>query len=237
MNNIKISYSRNNNSDSSAPINGFWTDRRLRNEKNDVIVGERLFPLTPSKSKYLAVGLSRDNGFRPCVMLGGCRGEYLLFTEKAWQELLENQQSITNLFYGGNEYIAADVVNTSQHTVSYETFKDIQIVKISDKGGRYIYLGQETLCRLFDSKPLIHHLISTFKKCDFPKYLSLIMEEMKQLYGNLKDNILKKISNIHCDNSCILIELITLYPDLTEFQIQPPSYFHIENEASKGSYY
>lgn len=195
------------------------------NIKNDIVVGERRYYLTPSKSKYVSVGLCRDFGFKPCIIIGGCRGEQIMFDEKQWQEMCDNSQTILNLFYGSNDYNPVEAVHTSSHIIAYETFKDIQIVKVSNRLGNYIYLGQETTGKLFEVKSLILHTIATLKKFDFAKYLSLMLEEVKQSYGTIKENILKKISSSHCDNTCILFELVTQYPDISEFQLQAPNYY------------
>lgn len=180
-----------------------------------VVIGERRFPLNKSRSKYISVGLSRDDDFEPCIILCGNKGDSIRFNEQEWLDFLNYQGVITNYLYSND---AAGDIHCGKIFLSFEQISFARVVKIW-KNGSYVYLGYETVCKLWELLPLVKYRIGILKQQQFMTYFSVLKRGLEYQGGNLFVNasrILHVGDICPTENVCLALELMHLYPDTFE---------------------
>jgi hypothetical protein len=186
--------------------------------KKTVTIGERRFPLNKSRSKFVSVGLVNTCEYSPCIQLSGIKGECLIFSESEWDELLEYQGVITNYLYTNEK---AQNINGWSFSIHFEFISSARVVKLF-KDDTYIYLGYETICKLWELLPLIKYTIKLFKNQQFMTYFRVIKISLKNRPNQVETatDILQATEGFPTENPSLVWELLTLYPDVFEQECQ-----------------
>lgn len=184
--------------------------------RNDtVIIGERKYNLNKSKSKFVSVGLAYNFGFTPSIQLSGNKNNQIVFDESEWNHLLSYQGIITSYLYSNDK---TEAINAGKFSLQFEQFSNIRVIKIL-KDNRYIYLGYETVCKLWELLPLVKYRIEMLKRQQFANYFKILQKGLQNQVGNVfvnALNILRPQENPNSENVSIVMELIHMYPEVFE---------------------
>lgn len=181
-------------------------------KKNAVILGERRYPLNKCKSKYVSVGLAKDCEYKPMIALRGSKGECIKFDEIEWEDFLSHQGVITNYLYSNDK---VDTVHSWTFSIFFEQVSYNRIIRIW-KDDANIYLGYETICKLWEVLPLLRYLQNMLNKQQFPIYFKLLRNGLKNQEGNLfsaASNILCATQSCPSENPYLAMEFMTMHPD------------------------
>lgn len=185
------------------------------NKKEFVVLGERLFSLNKSKSKNVSVGLAYEYGYAPCIKLSGNRGDIIIFDENEWNHFLSYQGVITNYLYSNHK---EESVNTSKFCIDFQQISYARIIKIS-KNNSAVYLGYESVCKLWELLPLIRYRIDFVKRQQFSNYFRVLQKGLENQSGNVFTNTLNALrpqDNPNSENLSTVMEFIYMYPDVFE---------------------
>lgn len=199
-------------SDHTLEMYNFDSQRR---KSEIVVIGERAFPLNKSRCKYVSVGMTPEYNYDPCIRIMGNKGDLIMFSEYDWMDFLTYQGVITNYLYTND---AADPIQFGNFKISFEQISSSRIIKIW-KNEAYVYLGYETVCKLWELLPLIKYRIEMLKKLQFVNYFNLFKKSVQYQCGNIFVNasrILDSGENCPTENVCLVLEFMNLYPDAFE---------------------
>lgn len=195
-----------------------WLDyKQIKKPLDPVIVNEKRFHLNKSKSKFVAVGLSYDFCFKPCITFSGNKTRPVLFNEFEWRDLLQYQGLLTNYFY--SREVFAPII-TSTFTLNFETYNDVKYIKLEGKNDSYICFGIESITQLWLLLPLIDYKLNMLKKQDFQTYFNTKVTIAHSRDGDIYQQILNDIApstNQGSDNIATIMELVYQHPDLPDF--------------------
>lgn len=180
-----------------------------------VVIGERRFNLNKSRSKFISIGVARDFDYKPCVKLAGNKSDGILLTEQEWCEILNNQKIITNYLYSND---ATDTIYIAGISISFEQISSARVVRIS-KNNLYVYLGYESVCKLWELLPLVRCRLDMVKKLQFNTFYQMLRKGLKTQNGNVfvnATNILTTHDDSPTENASLALELMYLYPDIFE---------------------
>lgn len=184
----------------------------LKSDSGVVLIGERSFPLNKSKSKSISISLSRDYGYMPCVKLSGNKGVAIIFNEDEWTKFMSYQGIITNYLYS-NETI--EPIQTDKFSIYFEQLSFSRVVRIW-KNQTYIYLGYESICKLWDLEKIIQFRIDILKKQQFLNYYKVLQSGLSGS-GDIITHASKIIyDSFPTENVCLVLELLHLYPKVFE---------------------
>lgn len=181
--------------------------------KNDlVVIGERRYQLNKSRSKFVATGLSCDFSYTPCIKLTGNKMDTIMFDEDEWNQFLTYQGIITSYLYSNDK---ADAINAGSFCVQFEKISYSRVIKVI-KNNSYIYLGYESICKLWELLPLVKYRIEMLKKQQFSSYFKVVQKGLQRQDGDVFENamnLLQPRENCNSENVCMLMKLIHVYPD------------------------
>lgn len=179
-----------------------------------IVLNEKKYDLNPSSSKYVSVGI--DENFDPCVKIGGLKKAYsVLFSELEWKNLLKQQGVITNGLYPNS---SDNPVITETFIIKFENINDKRIINIG-KGSEMIYLGYESVYKLWELVPLINYRIDMLKRLDFQGYFSVIRGSAHKFTGDVPQNVMNFVQyeiNPNSENVSIILEMCINYPNMVE---------------------
>lgn len=188
-----------------------------QNKSDLVVIGERKYQLNKSKSKFVSTGLSYDYWYAPCIKLTGNRLDTIIFEESEWNDFLRYQGIITNYLYTNDK---AEQIDAENFTIQFEKISYSRVIKIV-KNNSYIYLGYESICKLWEALPLIKYRIEMLKRQQFASYFKIVQNGLQRQSGDVFENamnLLKPLENCNNDNVCMLMELIYIYPEIFEVE-------------------
>lgn len=139
----------------------------------------------------------------------------IIFNEMEWNTFLNYEGIMTNYLYSTDSYEAIQCENFS---IYFEYISSVRIVKIC-KDSSYIYMGYETVSKLFELVSLVKHFIEMLKKQHFLNYLIILQKGLQYQNGNLFQNAINLLySGDTCpsENSALAIELMEIHPDIFE---------------------
>lgn len=181
-------------------------------------VNSKVFTLNKSKSKFVNIALANELGFQPCIQIEGVKNDCVSFSETEWAEFLKYSGIITNYFYSSQ---VPAIINGTTFTVSFEKFKDIKVIRIEDRRGNYVYLGEESICQLLMLLPLIEYRVEILKKQQFQSYFNAQLMGVKNNSGDICQQLLNSIfpsvtshNDVNSENISTLMEVIYLWPEL-----------------------
>ncbi|XP_050516050.1 uncharacterized protein LOC126890924 [Diabrotica virgifera virgifera] len=181
--------------------------------KKDVIIAERSFQLNRSKCKFVSIGLKYGAECIPVITLCGNQGQRVIFTEEDWKDLLYYQGVITNYLYTVGDSVSIDRKN---YSVEFEKVQEAKVIKISQTNC-YIYLGYESICKLWEVLPLIQHHINHLKQGSFDEYLKSLYQRLRNNTGNFYENVLRSVdasTHIRFEDLSNILELVYVYPEV-----------------------
>lgn len=180
-------------------------------KKTPVVLGERRFSLNKSRSKFVSVGVTADCGYKPGVILSGSKGEFLTFSEQEWEDFLSYQGIITNYVYSHEK---SETVHSWSFSIYFEQIANVKVVKI-EKDDSYIYLGYETICKLWEVLPIVKYLQNLLNKQDFSTYVKLVCYGLRNRDDNLfqaVEDIVGATESYPTENPLLILEFLKMYP-------------------------
>lgn len=190
----------------------------LQNSRNKgvaAVLGERRFPLNNSRSKFISVSINSEYGYEPCIQLMGNKGDVIMFRERDWLDFLDYQGVITNYLYANDD---TSTIFCENFTLSFEQILSCRVIKIS-RNKLYVYLGYETICKLWELLPVIKYRIEMCKKLQFTNYFNVLKKGLEYQPGNIFVNaskILNTRDSCPTENVCLVLELMYVYPEVFE---------------------
>lgn len=181
-------------------------------KKQFVVLGERCYPLNKSKTKFVSVGLVSQCGYKPGVILSGCKGESLVFDDEEWKDFLSYQGVITNYLYS---YEKTETVNSWTFSIHFEQISHIRVVKI-EKENSQIYLGYETICKLWEVLPLVKYNQNLLNKQDFSTYFKFLRYGLQHREDNLFQAVQDMMSVTEpcpTENPLLVLEFLNIHPE------------------------
>lgn len=184
------------------------------------LINGKLYYINNSRTKFVNVGLSFD--FDPCIEFGNnCSGgTSIQLNEDDWNCLLQHQGTITSYFFSSGYF---DIpIRFNNITIFFDKIDDYNVVKIKNDDGRYIYLGGESACKLWDLIPVIEYRLDMLKGADFHKYFNGIKKSVIMQQGDLLGNVMNVIlpkQNLYNENVSTILELYTIYPNILEYKL------------------
>lgn len=179
------------------------------------ILNESKFPLNKSKSKHVSVGLSSSFDYKPSIQLLGNKNDYIVFNDYEWNVFLSYQGIITNYFYSNNKI---DVIDAGQFSIFFETYSGVKVVKLV-KNKVAVYLGYESICKLWELLPLVKYIADKRRRQQFATYFNVLKCGLRSQAGDKLVNALKTIQpldNPNSENISTVLELIYLHPNIFE---------------------
>lgn len=186
---------------------------QIKNEA--VIIGERRYHLNKSKCKFVSVGIGRDYGYEPCISIMGTKKDVITFNEEEWEALLQYQGVITNYLYSN---VLTEPISKDQFSIFFEKISSTKVIKVW-KNNSSVYLGYETVCKLWELLPLIKYRVGVLKIQQFATYYKVLQEGLQSQKGNVfvnASNVLKCTENCPTENVCLVQEIMYMYPDIFE---------------------
>jgi hypothetical protein len=186
--------------------------------KNTSFIQQWFHPLNKSTNKYICIGLSVED-FSSLIKLSGNVGYSIILTEDEWREILVYQGVITNNLYLSASNLEPLMLGSIK--LYFEKIHDKNVLKIQ-KNGYYIYLGEETVCNLWQLIPLIEKRLTLLKNQQFKQYFSIF----KNNYANDRSDIINKIFEVltaqenASENVCTIMELLISHPTILEDKIR-----------------
>lgn len=188
----------------------------LVSQTNDIVfLGERRYYLNKSKCKFVSIGLSYVNDYIPHIKLSGYKRGEIFFKWSEWSHFLSYQGIITNYLYSHDK---PESINTEDFSIDFEQFSNIRVIKITKSDG-FLYLGYETICKLWELLPLIKYRADMLTRQQFGNYFRVLQRGLRNQGGNVfvnADNILKPEENPNSENLSLVMEFMNLYPDMFE---------------------
>lgn len=182
-------------------------------QKQQVIVlGERHYPLNKSKTKFVSVGIVAECGYKPGVILSGVKGEMLIFDADEWEDFLSYQGVITNYVYSHEK---TETVHGWTFSIHFEQISHARVVKI-EKGASQIYLGYETICKLWEVLSLVKYNQNLFSKQDFATYFKFLCYGLKHRGDNLfqaVEDMMSVTEPCPTENPLLVLEYANIYPE------------------------
>lgn len=197
------------------------------NNDNCVINGKTYF-LNNSCSKYINIGLNVD--FSTCIELGTrASSGSIVLSEDAWNNLQQHRSIITGYFFSTGYF---DVpLRFNNFTLYFEKIDDINVIKIKHDNNHYIYLGCESVQKLWDLIPLIEYRLDMLNKQQFDKYFDTLKNNVCNQQGDLLTNVFNIISphqNPNKENISTILELLLIYPQILEYKLKFQGKNHYE---------
>lgn len=180
--------------------------------KNEVVIGERRYSLNKSNSKYVSIGLLYDYNFAPCIKLMSSKNDGIIFSEDEWKDFLSYQGIMTNYLYSNG---STDPIHAGNFTIHFEQISSARVLKIT-KAASYIFLGYESVCKLWELLPLLKFRTSMLKQQQFISYLKVLQKGLQGQAGNIfviASNILKANETSPTENVCLTLEFMSVFPD------------------------
>lgn len=180
--------------------------------KELVVIGERSYSLNKSKTKHVSVGLAHMYEYAPCIKLMGNKCDGIFFNQEEWKDFLSNQGIITNYLYSNDR---TDPIVTNNFTISFEQISSARVIKIR-KGDSYVFLGYESVCKLWELLPLLKFRIELLKQQQFVNYFNALRKGLQSQSENIfvnASNILHANEACPTENVCLALELMSVYPD------------------------
>ena len=194
---------------------------RQSNSENSIVNG-KLYYLNNSRTKYVNIGLNVDCDFTPCIELGSkdsCGS--IVLTEDDYKCLVQHQGTITSYFYCTGYF---DVpIRLKNATLYFDQIDDYNVVKIKNDNQRLIYLGSESVCKLFELVPVIDYRLGMLLVQQFEKYFTTLKSNVNIQQGDLFTNLFNILStkqNQNNENICTVLELLIKYPDVLEYKLK-----------------
>ena len=196
----------------------------LRNEICNFVINSKTYYLNNSRSKFINIGLNIDSSdFATCIELGTRGSGSIILSEEDWSGLQQHQGIITGYFFSSGYF---DIpLRFNNFSVYFEKIDDINVIKIKHDNNNYIYLGSESVCKLWDFIPLIEYRLDMLKKQQFDKYYNTLKTDIGTQQGDLLTNVFNKIApkqNANNENISTLLELLIIYPHILEYKLKSP---------------
>lgn len=194
-------------------VSDFNDVAKSEKKSETVVIGERCYTLNKSKTKFVSVCLSRDFGYEPCVTISGNKGNLIVFNEEEWKKLLDYQGIIMNYLCTND---IADPIRTTDFSVNFEQFSSKRVVKIW-KNYSYMYLGFESITKLWDLLKIVQFRLEILKRQKFASYYEVLRQGLQNRNGNIFDSAAEILYDTYpTENICLALELLHNYPDIFE---------------------
>ncbi|CAH1960956.1 unnamed protein product [Acanthoscelides obtectus] len=189
-----------------------------------IVNQEQRYHLNPSKSKWITIGRAYQWSFQPVINIKGLKTEGVTLNEEDWYEVLNQEGIITNFFFSDDIFYP---IQGNSFCISFDRFPDFQTIKIEDRWSKVVYLGKETVFKLFQLAPLIAYTMNMLKTQEFQKYFTILVQDVQTKHIDVRDFIMQHISDLpHSENIRTAMELAYQYPNLKEFNKAPTLDFY-----------
>lgn len=187
----------------------------LQNKNDLVVLGERIYKLNKSKCKFISTGLSYDMCYTPCVKMSGNKNDVIVFDENEWAQFITNESIITNYLYSNDK---VEPIRAGSFSIYFEQISASRVIKIW-KNNSHVYLGFESICKLWELLPLVKYRVDMIKRLQFANYFKIVQKGLQRQGGNVFENVknlLPPSENSNSENFGMLMELMYIYPDVFE---------------------
>lgn len=195
-----------------SKISGTSTRESEKSKVDDSsIISAKRYYLNKSQTKFINIGLSVEYNFEPHIQIGGKNNQSILLTEEEWNSILQYQGVISCYSCSYNNF--NDPIYIQKVAIYFEKLEQIPLIKIV-KGDGYIYLGNESVCKLWELVPLIDYRLDILRKQKFNTYLNFFKSS-----GPLEEDSLQKIQDNlsikdhpNSENVSTMLECLICYP-------------------------
>ncbi|CAH2015428.1 unnamed protein product [Acanthoscelides obtectus] len=209
---------------------GVQNDKGVRSVQSGVdqtpliVIQEQRYHLNPSKSKWISIGRAYQWSFHPVINISGLKNNGVTLNEEDWYEILNQEGVITNFFFSDDIFHS---ISANSVCITFERFPDFQTIKIEDRWRNVVYLGKETVLKLFQLAPLIAYTINMLKTQEFNKYFNTLVQDVRTTNMDVRDFVIQHISDLpHSENIRTAMELAYQHPNLKEFNKAPTLKFY-----------
>lgn len=170
------------------------------------LVGERIFFLNKSHSKWICVGLAPNQDFEPIVKIVGIKKQCVYFNLEEWEWFVAESLKLKKYYqyYNG----AIPVINGMDIWLSHESFDGVnRIMKINKEGG-HAYLAYESLAELWRMVKVVATRLVFLKDLKYQEFYNRFLDSIV-LSGEEVDTAIERICNGQVSESvCVTIELV-----------------------------
>lgn len=199
------------------------------------IINSKQYSLNKSNTKFVNIGLLVEKNFEPCIELSGQKKQSVVMSEKDWKILLQYQGVITSYLCSLSTY--AEPINLQNITLYFEMFNQTPILKIK-KNESLIYLGNETVCNLWQQIPLIEYRLNILHQQKFEIYFNIFKCSLlgeKNCIQRVYD-ILTPRENQNSENVCTMLEFLLNYPDLMEEKLKDKKFYEENDNEGRNHF-
>lgn len=152
------------------------------------------YSLNKSQSKHVSVGLQAYGGFPVVIQIRGTRNDWVQFLETEWIAFLEQQGILSNYFYSSESQWSP--LNLGQKTILFQKVDAKRILRIQDRDGPEVCLGQESLEELWQLLRLLEFRVQTLKDLDFEPFYTNTIKRVADQPGDFRSNIVYVLESV-----------------------------------------
>lgn len=178
-----------------------------------VLLNSTSYALNNSRGKFVSIGLAAQRPFTPQILLHGCKGDWIIFDEAQWAELLEEQGVITNLLYAKDDPPQSILIGTT--TAFFHNIGDQRVVTL--RGATELCLAYDTICELWQLLPLITKRIYLLKMLRFSEFYATLIRGIVTCPNDYRTSIDQILNNLPDSEAAVCVfELVRFAPKLVE---------------------
>lgn len=200
--------------DDMSANSDFWNkvqvcaDKFVRGQVWDVpLLGERIFFLNKSRSKWVCTGLSIDSNFEPVVKIGGVKKQCIAFYEQEWELFMAESVNIKGYFeYCRGIFPMRDLQDIK---LSSECFDGVTRILKIERAGDCVFLSFEGLSELLRMKKVVSTRVALLKSLKFHDFYKSMVIYLSKTAGDLSNEVEKMFEGIPTESTALTTELLT----------------------------
>lgn len=174
------------------------------------LVGEKIFFLNKSHSKWICIGLLPFRDFEPTLKIVGVKKQCVCFNSKEWDWLMAETIHLRKYFDYHNGVFPS--VKGMNMRLSPESFDGVSRILKIEKGGEYVYLSYEGLLELWRLKETVECRLAVLKDMEYNRFYNDMVQCVAANGGEIDLEIEKMYNGVVSESVCIMKELTMYWP-------------------------
>lgn len=170
------------------------------------LVGERIFFLNKSHSKWISVGLSPMYNFECMFKIVGVKKQCVFFNITEWRWLMAETMKLKECFEYGNGIFPS--IYGMKIRISPEIIEGISKILKIEKSGDYVYLSYEGLVEMWRLMEMLECRWAVLKDIKFNIFYKDMVRYVAQNGGEIEQEVAKMYNGVISECACIMKELI-----------------------------
>ncbi|KAF5281633.1 hypothetical protein FQA39_LY17755 [Lamprigera yunnana] len=194
-------------SDPKYNINDFKTG-----DCETMLLNQTICYLNKSKSKWISVGLYYPFEFASVVKIFGRSKQYVIFKEEEWIQFHEQRENNNKYFQTFDTMWKPRQIGSK--TLTFEMIEEKKILKIEDMSRNEVYLGWESVSKVWLLESVLRYRLSYFSGSNFKYFYEDVIRAVAEMSGDVKINIyniINQLSEKSDDKYSLLKKIWMLY--------------------------